>query len=73
MIKYVISNSTLFFTERIPFKGKEMAVTSGLSVNGRLFIAPREHIDSLVRPIEYLDILLIEITWSAVYSFYNIL
>jgi len=33
--------------ERIPFKANEICVTTGLSVNGRLFIAPREHLDSL--------------------------
>ena len=35
--------------ERIPFKPNEICVATGLSVNGRLFIAPREHLDSLVR------------------------
>lgn len=34
--------------ERIPLKPNEICVTTGLSVNGRLFIAPREHLDSLV-------------------------
>lgn len=33
--------------ERVPFKPNEICVTTGLSVNGRLFIAPREHLDSL--------------------------
>ncbi|KAL9966161.1 hypothetical protein ACROYT_G024197 [Oculina patagonica] len=33
--------------ERVPFKPHEICVTTGLSVNGRLFIAPREHLDSL--------------------------
>ncbi|XP_073237204.1 rap guanine nucleotide exchange factor 4-like [Porites lutea] len=33
--------------ERIPLKPNEICVTTGLSVNGRLFIAPREHLDSL--------------------------
>lgn len=36
------------FLERIPLKPNEICVTTGLSVNGRLFIAPREHLDSLV-------------------------
>lgn len=38
-----------FFSERVPFKPHEICVTTGLSVNGRLCIAPREHLDSLVR------------------------
>ncbi|XP_014674517.1 PREDICTED: rap guanine nucleotide exchange factor 4-like [Priapulus caudatus] len=33
--------------ERVVFKEEEVSVTTGLSVNGRLFIAPREHLDSL--------------------------
>ncbi|KAK2564970.1 Rap guanine nucleotide exchange factor 4 [Acropora cervicornis] len=33
--------------ERIPFKEDEICVTTGLSVNGKLFIAPSEHLDSL--------------------------
>ncbi|XP_064648532.1 rap guanine nucleotide exchange factor 4-like [Lineus longissimus] len=33
--------------ERIEFKGNDLAVTSGLSLNGQLFISPREHIDAL--------------------------
>ena len=36
------------FTERVPFMPHEICVTTGLSVNGRLCIAPREHLDSLV-------------------------
>lgn len=33
--------------ERVVFKEEEVSITTGLSVNGRLFIAPREHLDSL--------------------------
>ncbi|KAJ7389806.1 Rap guanine nucleotide exchange factor 4 [Desmophyllum pertusum] len=33
--------------KRVPFKPHKTCVTTGLSVNGRLFIAPREHLDSL--------------------------
>ncbi|XP_068744447.1 rap guanine nucleotide exchange factor 4-like isoform X2 [Montipora capricornis] len=33
--------------ERIPFNPNEICVTTGLSVNGRLFIVLREHLDSL--------------------------
>ena len=34
--------------ERIPFNPNEICITTGLSVNGRLFIVLREHLDSLV-------------------------
>lgn len=33
--------------ERIAFKENDLCVTSGLSINGRLFITPREHLDAL--------------------------
>ena len=40
--------TTVLFTERIAFKENDLCVTSGLSINGRLFITPREHLDALV-------------------------
>ncbi|XP_078571706.1 rap guanine nucleotide exchange factor 4-like isoform X4 [Branchiostoma floridae x Branchiostoma japonicum] len=33
--------------ERVVLKESDVSVTTGLSLNGRLFIAPREHLDSL--------------------------
>ena len=35
-------------TERVTFKETDLCVTASLSVNGRLFISPREHIEALV-------------------------
>jgi hypothetical protein len=35
-------------TERVILGEKDICVTSGLSVNGRLFVSPYEHLDALV-------------------------
>ena len=37
-------------TEKIVFKENDLCVTSGLSINGRLFVTPREQLDALVSP-----------------------
>ena len=39
---------TCSFVERVIFKEDDSCITPKLSVNGRLFIAPREHLDALV-------------------------
>ena len=36
------------FAERVMFKPEDMGVTTSLSLNGRLFITPMEHLDALV-------------------------
>ena len=37
----------LIVSERIPFKKNDVSVTSALSINGRLFVASRDHVDKL--------------------------
>ena len=44
-----MSTFDFLLAEIVPFSGDTVSVTSRLSVNGKVFIAPREHIDSLVR------------------------
>ncbi len=34
-------------SERVPFKKNDVSVTSALSINGRLFVASRDHVDKL--------------------------
>lgn len=36
------------FTERVVFKKQDICVTTRLTINGYLFISPREHLDALV-------------------------
>ena len=38
-----------FVVERILFKESDLSVCYGLSLNGRLFLSPSEHLDALVR------------------------
>ena len=35
--------------ERMTLKDTETSVTTGLSLNGRLFVSPKDHLDALVR------------------------
>ena len=37
-----------YISERIVLKEADLCITTGLSVNGRLFATPREHLDALV-------------------------
>ena len=34
--------------ERLTLKDSETSVTTGLSLNGRLFVSPKDHLDALV-------------------------
>jgi len=40
-----------FVADRVVFSDKDIAVTTVLSVNGRLFISPYEHLDALVSTV----------------------
>lgn len=39
------------FAERIVFRDEDICITTSLSLNGRLFITPPEHLDALVRQL----------------------
>jgi hypothetical protein len=36
------------YLERVVFKEKDRCIMKALSLNGRLFVAPQEHLDALV-------------------------
>lgn len=38
----------LVLVERLIFKDNDLCVTTGLSINGQLFVTPKEHLDALV-------------------------
>jgi len=38
----------VLISERLIFKETDLCVTTGLSINGRLFVTPKEHLDALV-------------------------
>ena len=40
-------NFNIFFSDRIVFKENDVGLTTSLSVNGRLFLSPSEHLDAL--------------------------
>ena len=42
---YIINR--LFLLERIIFRSNDVSVSTSLSLNGRIFIAPNEHLDAL--------------------------
>ncbi len=37
-----------FFLERLVYKESDLSISYGLSLNGRLFLAPSDHLDALV-------------------------
>jgi hypothetical protein len=46
----VIIKITAFFAgERLLYKDGDVSVPTGLSLNGRIFVSPKEHQDALVR------------------------
>jgi len=40
----------LYIAERVVFNDTDLSITSGMSINGRLFVLPRDHLDALVVP-----------------------
>lgn len=49
---------TLVLAERVILKEDDLCITSGMSINGRLFLSPREHLDALVSVAEHAEKLL---------------
>ena len=44
----ITSMMLIYFVEVNIFEDDDLCVATGLSLNGRLFVSPREHIDALV-------------------------
>ena len=42
------SNNFHFISERLIYKESDLSISHGLSLNGRLFLAPGDHLDALV-------------------------
>ena len=45
-----------FRLERLLYKESDLSISYGLSLNGRLFLAPADHLDALVCDEEYLSV-----------------
>lgn len=44
----ILKSIILFFLERTIYKETDLSIPHGLSLNGRLFLAPSDHLDALV-------------------------
>lgn len=36
--------------ERVAFRDDDISIPTTLSINGRIFVSPKDHLDALVRP-----------------------
>ena len=45
---HIMNENAFVLTERVTFNETDLCITTGMSINGRLFITPQEHLDALV-------------------------